>query len=380
MVTAMLFLINITNTQMPIDNHDLQKQTVLIVDDTAANIDVLSGVLKERYRVKAALDGVRALKIAFSDTPPDLILLDIMMPGMDGYSLCRTLKADTRTRHIPIIFVTARREVADEQKGLALGAVDYITKPISPPIVLARVATHLALHDQNRELERKVHERTIELRNTRLEIIQMLGRAAEYKDNQTGMHVIRMSHYAKLLGRAAGLSEDEAEMLLNAAPMHDIGKIGIPDQILLKPGSLNDEEKAVMRKHPEFGAAIIGQHNNELLKLAYTVALTHHEKWDGTGYPQKLAGENIPYVGRIVAIADVFDALTSARPYKAAWSDEDALAMMEKQSGRHFDPQLMKIFREIMPDIMKIHSEFGDDKKQAVAEDIRQIRLFNNPD
>lgn len=235
------------------------------------------------------------------------------------------------TRQIPVIFVTAMIASDDELRGLELGAVDYITKPISPPIVKARLKTHLALSDQNQELELKVQQRTRQLDATRLQIIQRLGRAAEYKDNETGLHVIRMSLFAYELAKAAGMSEADACLLKDAAPMHDIGKIGIPDDILKKKGHLDEAEMAIMRKHCEIGAEIIGDDDSELLQLAKTVAMTHHEKWDGSGYPLGLTAENIPSVGRIVAIADVFDALTSERPYKHAWSVEDAMAYMQLQ-------------------------------------------------
>jgi putative two-component system response regulator len=336
-----------------------EKQTVLLVDDTPENIDVLVGALGHDYRVKAATNGEMALKIVQA-AQPDIILLDIMMPGIDGYEVCRRLKADYTTRHIPVIFITAKIDVEDELQGLELGAVDYITKPISPPIVQARVKTHLALYDQNRELDRKVHLKTQQLHQTRLQIIQRLGRAAEYKDNETGLHVIRMSHYAHLLGLAAGMSETEAELLMNAAPMHDIGKIGIPDQILKKPGKLTVEEFEIMRRHTTIGGEIIGDDTSELLQLARVVALTHHEKWNGMGYPGGLAEEDIPRVGRIVAIADVFDALTSVRPYKKAWTVEDSFDLLKNGSGEHFDPQLVPLFIDLLPELLKVKAQYAE--------------------
>jgi len=341
-------------------NDTIPKQTILVVDDTPDNIDLLTGVLAESYRVKAATNGEKALKVACSDSPPDLILLDIMMPGMDGYEVCRRLKADHTTKHIPIIFVTAKIDVKDELMGFDLGAVDYVTKPISPPVVLARVNTHLALYDQNRELDRKVHEQTKMIHQTRLQIIQRLGRAAEYKDDDTGLHVIRMSFYSHILGLAAGMSEKEANTLMNAAPMHDIGKIGIPDNILKKPGKLTDDEFKTMERHCEIGAQIIGDDDSELLQLAKVVALTHHEKWNGQGYPNGLKGGNIPRVGRIVAIADVFDALTSKRPYKEAWPVEDAVALLQNAAGEHFDPQLVPLFVKALPEILKVKEEHSE--------------------
>ncbi|WP_026339209.1 HD-GYP domain-containing protein [Psychromonas ossibalaenae] len=337
----------------------MNKQTVLVVDDTPENIDVLVGILKQDYHVKAAINGLMALKIVHA-SPPDIILLDIMMPGIDGYEVCRRLKADHTTRHIPVIFVTAKIALEDEITGLNLGAIDYISKPINPPLVQARVRTHLALYDQNRALDKKVFEQTLELHQTRLQIIQRLGRAAEYKDDNTGLHVIRMSEYSRILGLAAGMNETEAVMLMNAAPMHDIGKIGIPDGILKKPGKLDHEEFEIMKSHCAIGEQIIGDDKSELLQMAKILTLTHHEKWDGSGYPNQLKGEEIPRIGRIVAITDVFDALTSERPYKQAWSVEDAVEQLQKDAGGHFDPQLVVLFIEELPKILEIKEKYDD--------------------
>ncbi|WPL16825.1 Cyclic di-GMP phosphodiesterase response regulator RpfG [Thiorhodovibrio winogradskyi] len=337
------------------------KQSILVVDDEPANIDLLVDCLKDDYHMKAATRGEKALRIARASEQPDMVLLDIMMPGMDGLEVCRQLKEDFTTRHIPVIFITAKISIEDEIRGLALGAVDYIVKPISPPIVQARVRTQLALYDQNRELDAKVREQTAQLHETRLEIIRRLGRAAEYKDNETGLHVIRMSHYAHILGLALGMDERDAELLLNAAPMHDIGKIGIPDRILQKPGKLDAEEWAIMRTHAQIGADIIGDPgDSELLEMARVVALTHHEKWDGSGYPRGLAGEDIPRVGRIVAVADVFDALTSVRPYKAAWPVEKAVDLLKSEAGRHFDPELIPLFLQALPEVEAIRKRYAE--------------------
>ncbi len=339
----------------------LPKQSVLVVDDTPDNIDLLTEVLSDDYRIRVATSGEKALKIVYSDEPPDLILLDIMMPGLSGLEICRRLKANPDRRRIPIIFVTAMSSVEDEKLGLELGAVDYITKPISPPIVRARVRTHLALYDQTRELERMVNQRTQELLTTRQQIIRRLGRAAEFKDNETGNHVLRMSHYARLIAEAHGMGQAAASVIFNTAPMHDIGKIGIPDAILLKPGKLDAEEWKVMHQHPIMGAEIIGKHENELLESARIIALSHHEKWDGSGYPQGLKGEDIPLEGRIVAIADVFDALVSVRPYKAAYSVEYSLSLMDNDTGRHFDPELMKAFKKALPEILRVKEIYADE-------------------
>jgi putative two-component system response regulator len=337
------------------------RQTILIVDDTPENIDLLTEVLDPYYQTKVALNGEKALRIMAGETKPDLILLDIMMPGISGYDVCQRLKRNSDTHGVPIIFVTAMNEMEDEKKGLELGAVDYITKPISPSIVLARVRTHLALYDQTRELERLVALRTAELETTRLQIIRRLGRAAEFKDNETGNHVIRMSHYARLTAQAAGLGPALVHTLFHAAPMHDVGKIGIPDNILLKPGKLDALEWEVMRQHPAMGARIIGDHTDELLQAAHSVALTHHEKWDGSGYPHGLRGEEIPIFGRIVAIADVFDALTSERPYKKAWTVEAALQMIDEGAGTHFDPALIQPFKTALPDMLLIKAQYAEE-------------------
>ncbi|ENO85048.1 response regulator [Thauera linaloolentis] len=341
-------------------SHAPRQSTILLVDDVPDNIDILGQVLSPHYRTRVAISGERALKIAATAPQPDLILLDVRMPGISGYEVCKRLKAGPETRDIPVIFVTTMSETEDEAHGLALGAVDYIAKPISPAIVLARVRTHLALYDQNRELARQVHARTLELFNTRQQIINRLGRAAEFRDIETGNHIIRMSHYCRLIGEAAGLGEKAVQTLYHASPMHDVGKIGIRDTVLLKNGPLNEEEWAMMKRHPEIGAEIIGTHNDELLRAAREIALYHHERWDGSGYPASLAGEAIPLMARIAAIADVFDALLTSRPYKASWSVEDAAAYIEAGSGSHYDPGLIEPFRRALPRMLRIREQFAD--------------------
>ncbi|MPQ69137.1 HD domain-containing phosphohydrolase [Pseudomonas sp. MWU12-2323] len=324
-----------------------QRPTLLLVDDEAINLQVLRHTLQDDYRLLFAKDGYKALELVRTDRP-DLILLDIMMPGLSGYDVCTALKQDPCTSAIPVIFVTALSEVDNETRGLELGAVDYIGKPYHPGIVKARVRTHLSLVQAQ------------ELRDTRLQIIQRLGTAAEFKDNETGLHVIRMSHYAQTLALAAGYSRYAADDLLHAAPMHDVGKIGIPDAILQKPGKLTDDEWQIMRQHTVIGAKIIGDHPSGLLHTAQIIALSHHEKWDGSGYPSGLAGEDIPHVARVVAIADVFDALTSERPYKRAWSVEDAVGLIRQQCNQHFDPELVGIFLDCLPEILKIRERWAD--------------------
>ncbi|MDP2560442.1 two-component system response regulator [Psychrobium sp. 1_MG-2023] len=337
------------------------KPTILLVDDQIDNIDILSGILQDHYQLKVALNGQDAIKICQNNPQPNLILLDINMPGMDGYEVCRYLKKHSDTAAIPIIFVTAETQIKMEQTGFELGAVDYIVKPISPPIVMARVATHIKLYDQSRHLESLVKERTDELIQSRLEIIRCLGKAAEYKDNETGMHVIRMSWFSRLLAQAHGMNEEWCELLFYAAPMHDIGKIGVPDHILNKPGKLTPQEWEVMQLHTVYGATILGDHGYALLELAKEVAIYHHEKWDGSGYPNGISGKDIPISARIVAIADVFDALMSERPYKHAWSEEETLKYLNTEAGKHFDPELIPTFLTCLPEVREVQKKYADE-------------------
>ncbi|MCW9051470.1 MAG: response regulator [Motiliproteus sp.] len=343
------------------------KPTLLVVDDEPEVIQALAGILSDEFNITIAMDGAKALEMASKAPHPDLILLDILLPGLGGFEVCRQLKEKPETGSIPIIFISVLDAVEDESYGFEMGAADYITKPFSAPIVQARVKTHLALYDQRRDLEGLVQARTSQLRDSRLEIIRQLGRAAEYKDNETGYHVIRMSFYARLLALKAGLSEEQAELLFNAAPMHDVGKIGIPDYILQKPGKLNAEEWAIMRRHCEYGANIIGNSDSDLMQLAREVAMTHHERWDGKGYPKGLKGEEIPIVGRIVAISDVFDALVSTRPYKSPWPVDQALEYILEQSGSQFDPELGPILGDILPEVLGIASCYRDDANDGTC-------------
>ncbi|RVU33585.1 response regulator [Rheinheimera riviphila] len=324
-----------------------ENPVLLLVDDEPTNLRVLRTVLQDQYRLLFAKSGEEALQL-IAQEQPDLVLLDVMMPGLTGFDVCTRLKADATTKAIPVIFVTALKDEIDEARGFAVGAVDYITKPISPAVVKARVKTHLSL------------VQAAELKQTRLQVIQRLGRAAEYKDNETGLHILRMSHYAQVLALASGFTAQHAEDLLHAAPMHDIGKIGIADHILLKPGKLTAEEYQEMQKHPLIGAEIIGDCESVLLKMAKTVALYHHEKWDGTGYPHGLAGEAIPVEARIVALCDVFDALTSTRPYKKAWTVPDTLDYIRQQKGLHFEPRLVDLLEQQLPQILEIKERWAE--------------------
>ncbi|MYN45615.1 response regulator [Pseudoduganella sp. FT93W] len=320
---------------------------LLLVDDEPTNLQVLRNILQDSYRLQFARNGQKALELAEQEQP-DLILLDVMMPGMTGLEVCRSLKQQASTSKIPVIFVTALSDADDEAIGFAAGAVDYISKPVSPAVVKARVKTHLSL------------VRVEELEKTRLQIIHKLGKAAEYKDNETGLHVIRMSHFARYLALAAGCDAGFVEQLFEAAPMHDIGKIGIPDAVLLKPGKLDADEWKIMQSHVDIGAEILGDDDSSLLRMAASIARNHHEKWDGSGYPRGISGEQIPLEARIVAIADVFDALTSVRPYKSAWSVEQAFDLIRKEAGTHFDPVLAELFLTLEPQIREVQHNWAD--------------------
>jgi len=332
--------------------------SVLIVDDTPQNISLLNAALMDEFSIIVATSGRQAIEICQS-MPVDIVLLDVMMPELDGFETCRALKGDPRTRSIPVIFVTALGESKDESAGFACGAVDFITKPIRESVVRARVRTHLALYDQSRALEELVQERTAELNATRLEILNRLGSAGEYRDGETGFHVLRVCHYSYEIAMACGLPKSEAELLYNAAALHDTGKIGIPDSILFKPGKLDPGEWLIMRTHCEIGHKIIGIHQHHLLDAAASIALTHHERWDGGGYPRGLKGKEIPLFGRIVAVVDVFDALTSERPYKAAWPVSEAVAEIERGRGLHFDPEVVDAFLSVLPELRAIFRQFG---------------------
>jgi len=355
------------------------KNTILIVDDTPDNITLLSSLLKDDYKTKIATNGERALKIAFSESPPDIILLDIMMPEMDGYEVCERLKADVQTKDIPVIFLTAKAQVEDEQKGLELGAVDYITKPISPPILLARVHTHLQLKEardflqrQNEILEQKVQERTKQLAAVQDVTIVAMGSLAETRDNETGNHIRRTQFYIKELAQVLKdhprfeeeLTPENAELLFKSAPLHDIGKVGVPDAILLKPGKLTDEEFEVMKLHTTYGRdAIVTAEElldapDSFLHFAREIAYSHQEKWDGSGYPEGLSGDDIPLSARLMAVADVYDALISKRVYKPALTHEKAVSIIAEGKGTHFDPDVVDAFLDTADRFAEIASQF----------------------
>lgn len=378
------------------------KSTILVVDDTPENLTLMSTLLKDNYQVRAANNGDRALKIALSEQPPDLILLDIMMPDIDGYEVCRRLKAQVATRDIPIIFLTARSDIEDEQKGLALGAVDYITKPINPPIVLARVAAQLSLkartdflrerndfllekndylkekndflHDKNAFLEHEVARRTEEVTAIQDVTILAMASLAETRDSETGNHIRRTQHYVKALAEKlkthprfeAFLTDHNIQMLFKSAPLHDIGKVGIPDRILLKPGRFTPEEFEIMKTHTTLGRDAIAHAEAslgtrvEFLTMAKDIALFHQEKWDGSGYPAGLQGDAIPISARLMAMADVYDALISRRVYKEGMPHERAVEIIVQGRGKHFDPDLVDCFLAIQGDFQAIALRYAD--------------------
>jgi len=355
------------------------KHLIMVVDDLEPNRIILNDQIISLGHVPCqAVNGLDALE-KIGQRAPDLILMDIVMPKMDGYELLEHLKADPRFKHIPVIMISALDELSSVVRCIKQGAIDYMVKPFNPVLLKARINAALAskrLHDEheahrkqieqyNQKLESRVRERTRELYESRKEIIFRLGRAAEYRDNETGLHVFRMSHICARLAREIGLDEEECQMILLASPLHDIGKIGIPDSILLKPGKLDKEEWEIMKTHTTIGAEILSESNSDLLKMAELIALTHQEKWDGSGYPKGLRGEEIPLVGRIVTLCDVFDALTSKRPYKRKWTNEEAKNYIEQEAGTHFDPKLAKVFLRILPDILEIQSRFQENDGES---------------
>ncbi len=330
-----------------------QTKTLLVVDDEPNNLAVLKINLQDNYRLLFAKDGKRALALARAQLP-DLILSDIMMPEMDGYEMCKHLKEDPATRNIPIIFITAMSESEDESRGLALGAVDYITKPIRGAIVQARVKTHLSLVRADR------------LAESQRAAIRMLGEAGHYNDSDTGEHIWRMANYAATLAAGMGWDADACDQLDLAASMHDTGKIGIPDQILKAPRKLSDEEFEVMKQHTVIGHSILSRSKTPIFQLAAEIALYHHECWDGSGYPTGLKGEDIPQSARIVAVADVFDALTMKRSYKKSWTVEEAAQLILDGSGKKFDPDVVNHFTRLLPELERIKDEWSQRETQEL--------------
>ena len=372
------------------------KSTVLVVDDTPDNLSLMMELLKDDYKVKLANGGERALKLAAMVPPPDLILLDIMMPGMDGYEVCRRLKANPLTRDVPVVFLTAKTEVEDEKRGLEMGAVDYITKPISPPIVLARVKIHLALkahadflRDKNDFLEAEVSKRTREVVAIQDVTIMAMASLAETRDSDTGNHIRRTQYYVEALAKklrshprfSALLTDHYIHMLFKSAPLHDIGKVGIPDRILLKPGRFAPEEFEIMKTHTTLGYEAIehaerqlGMHV-EFLSTAKEIALSHQEKWDGSGYPQGLAGDAIPVSARLMAVADVYDALISRRVYKEGMPHDKAVAIIIQGRGSHFDPDMVDAFVQLQDQFHAIALRFADSDADMAQKKVQLERI-----
>ncbi|PMH46564.1 two-component system response regulator [Vibrio sp. 10N.286.49.B3] len=357
------------------------KDKILIVDDETFYISVLVEILGDEYHVSIAKSGEQALDRIAKGFIPDLVLLDILMPGLDGYEVCKKLKDSPDTSNVPVIFLTVKNEVEEEILGFELGAADYIIKPFSLPVIRARVKTHLALSaankaltEQNHTLEAKVIERTAEISRTQDVAIYCMASLAETRDNETGKHIRRTQYYVKALAEylrlhstyADQIDGDYIDILFKSAPLHDIGKVGVPDAILLKPGKLNSAEWEEMKKHAEYGKLAMENAEHEYgtssyLNVAKEIAYGHHERWDGSGYPQGLMGINIPLSARIMALADCYDALISRRVYKAAFSHEKATEIIKQGSGSHFDPQIVEAFEVIEEQFMKIADHFRDD-------------------
>ena len=357
-----------------------QKPVVLVVEDKRDNILLINEILKKEYQVRYATNGEKALETV-KRVPPDIILMDVMMPVMDGYEACRRIKEDIALRDIPILFLTAGSDKADEQKGFALGAADFIAKPIHPLILTARIRTHLALRqsrellmDQNKYLEKEAAKRTRDTFALQEASIMAMAALAETRDHETGEHLQRTKIYIRELADymrqmkkyETVLTPKKIEFITVSAPLHDIGKVGIPDHILLKPGVLSAEEFEIMKKHTTIGRDAITCAErwmggaNTFLNCAKEIAYSHHEKWDGTGYPQGLSGNKIPLSARLMAVSDVYDALTTRRIYKEAIPHKDAVSIIRADSGKHFDPDVVEAFLALQERFREIHAAIGD--------------------
>lgn len=352
---------------------NVNRPRILVIDDEPFFLGLLSELLQKEYAVSVAKTGQKGIDRTLGEAPPELILLDVMMPEMDGYQTCKQIMSNPISREIPIIFLTAKQGEEDEVKGLQLGAVDYITKPINPSILLTRVKNHLALSQQRLALEQLVKERTQELDRTKDAIVYSMGAMAEARDNETGNHLFRTREYVGLLAQQLSrnssyqkqLSERLIDIMQRAAPLHDIGKIAIPEIILKKQSSLNDDERKVMNGHPEHGKITIEEAEARIgstlfISIAKEIAYSHHEKWDGSGYPQGLKGCQIPLSARLMAVADVYDALVSARSYKPALSHESASAMIVEGSDSHFDPEVVDAFIAVENEFRKTAERLRD--------------------
>ena len=353
------------------EENELYACKLLIVDDVEINILVLVEALRNYSNISVSLDSKLAIE-SLSYSLPDIILLDLFMPNISGFDVCNYIKSNTVTKNIPIIFITSERDPLSLNKAFELGAVDYIKKPFDTLEVNARLKTHLKLKiaedrlkDQNAILEYKVAERTrkleeknIEITEIKRETVSRLCLAAELRDTDTGSHIKRIQAYSELIALKCGMSAEDAEQLGLASSMHDLGKIGIPDHILLKSGKLTPEEFEAMKLHTVIGAKALADGQSELLRVAHRVALHHHERWDGQGYPHGLSGENIPLEARIVGLVDVFDALLSKRPYKDPFPLDKVISIIQSESGKHFDPNIIEIFLSSLEEILKLKESF----------------------
>jgi putative two-component system response regulator len=377
----------------------IARKTILLVDDAPDNLVLMNDLLKDLYKVKIANSGEKALRIAQSDTKPDLVLLDIMMPEMDGYEVCRRLKADPATRDIPVIFLSAKTDVDAEKMGLDLGAVDYLAKPISPPIALSRVRNHLLLkdsadflRDKNVFLETEVSTRTQEVVAIQDVTILAMASMAETRDSDTGNHIRRTQYYVQVLAEklrhhprfAATLTDAYIKQLFKSAPLHDIGKVGIPDRILLKPGKFEPHEFEIMKTHTTLGRDMIAHAEASLgmnvpfLALAKEIAYGHQEKWDGSGYPEGVAGDAIPVSARLMAVADVYDALISRRVYKEGMPHDKAVQIIIDGKGKHFDPDIVDAFVELIDEFHAIAARFHDSDEVMAEKKERLDMLAGN--
>lgn len=346
--------------------NDILNAKILIIDDQKLHLGLLEDILRKAgYRnIKTSSDPQMAI-VLYQEFAPDLILLDLVMPKIDGFCVMDELKEIIQDDQLPVLALSPEKGQDIRLKSLQAGAIDFISKPYEGMEVLIRIRNiiesqllHKQVKDQKKILEEKVQERTKELRETRLDIIHRLARAAEFRDEDTGVHIIRMSKLCARLGREMGMDDYHCELLLNASPLHDIGKLGIPDSVLLKPAKLNPQEWEIMKSHTLIGAELLGGSSSELMKMAELIALTHHERWDGKGYPRGLKGEEIPLIGRITAVCDVFDALLSKRPYKEAWKLEDAIEEIRKSSGTQFDPRVVDAFFSVLPKIDNLNKQY----------------------
>ncbi|MBF0446541.1 MAG: two-component system response regulator [Magnetococcales bacterium] len=357
-----------------------RKPIALIVDDVSENLNILMNMLQDDYSIKVAKSGENALKQAISEPIPDVILLDIMMPGMDGYEVCLKLKSSPKTWSIPVLFISALNQQDDEERGLTVGAVDYITKPFKPTLVKARVRSQIELKQHKNKLEELVKERTRQLMETQDVTILTLASLAEARDPETGGHIKRTQSYVGLLATAlspkaeflAELTHESIDLLSKSAPLHDVGKVGVPDNILLKPGKLTDDEFTEMKKHSVYGYNALRTAQKRLghdsfLRYAAEISFSHHEKWDGTGYPRGLAGDDIPLSGRIMAVADVYDALISKRVYKPPFTHSKAVAIIKDGANTHFDPRIVDAFLKMQEQFREAAIEFADFDEERAA-------------